>query len=164
MTTAARQTFGEYRVGDIKYQDINGDGIIDTQDEVAIGYTNLPEIMYGFGLGAQWKNWDINAFFRFCSYFFLSRWCIGKVRSPVVTWNDAAINKDLWGKVWMSTNLPEQNAHVTYPRLNNGSGVPALPTTTRIPPGGCAMAPFTSEKTLKSDILYPKEFVTKTFY
>lgn len=36
-----RQTFGEYRVGDIKYQDINGDGIIDTQDEVAIGYTNL---------------------------------------------------------------------------------------------------------------------------
>ena len=44
-----RQTFGEYRVGDIKYQDINGDGIIDTQDEVAIGYTNLPEIMYGFG-------------------------------------------------------------------------------------------------------------------
>ena len=36
----------------------------NSQDQIAIGYTNLPEIMYGFGLGAQWKNWDINAFFQ----------------------------------------------------------------------------------------------------
>ena len=50
------QSFGEYRVGDIKYQDINGDGVINSQDQIAIGYTNLPEIMYGFGATAQWKN------------------------------------------------------------------------------------------------------------
>ena len=50
------QSFGEYRVGDIKYQDINGDGVINYQDQIAIGYTNLPEIMYGFGATAQWKN------------------------------------------------------------------------------------------------------------
>ena len=47
------QSFGEYRVGDIKYQDINGDGVINSQDQIAIGYTNLPEIMYGFGATAQ---------------------------------------------------------------------------------------------------------------
>ena len=46
------QSFGEYRVGDIKYQDINGDGVINSQDQIAIGYTNLPEIMYGFGATA----------------------------------------------------------------------------------------------------------------
>ena len=56
------QSFGEYRVGDIKYQDINGDGVINSQDQIAIGYTNLPEIMYGFGATAQWKNWDFNVF------------------------------------------------------------------------------------------------------
>ena len=58
------QSFGEYRVGDIKYQDINGDGVINSQDQIAIGYTNLPEIMYGFGATAQWKNWDFNVFFQ----------------------------------------------------------------------------------------------------
>ena len=60
------QSFGEYRVGDIKYQDINGDGVINSQDQIAIGYTNLPEIMYGFGATAQWKNWDFNVFFQGC--------------------------------------------------------------------------------------------------
>ncbi len=58
-----KQTYGEYRVGDIRYQDINGDGVIDSQDEVALGYTNMPEIVYGFGATAQWKNWDFNVFF-----------------------------------------------------------------------------------------------------
>ena len=58
------QSFGEYRVGDIKYQDINGDGVINSQDQIAIGYTNLPEIMYGFGATAQWKNWDFKYSFK----------------------------------------------------------------------------------------------------
>ena len=68
------QSFGEYRVGDIKYQDINGDGVINSQDQIAIGYTNLPEIMYGFGATAQWKNWYFNVFFQGAARtsFFLS--------------------------------------------------------------------------------------------
>ena len=32
--------------------------------KVALGYTNIPEITYGFGLTAQWRSWDINAFFQ----------------------------------------------------------------------------------------------------
>jgi len=32
--------FGEYRVGDVKYKDVNGDGKIDTYDQIAIGYTD----------------------------------------------------------------------------------------------------------------------------
>ncbi len=61
-----KQTFGEYRVGDIKYQDVNGDGVINSQDQIAMGYTNLPEMIYGFGATAQWKNWDVNVFFSGC--------------------------------------------------------------------------------------------------
>ena len=48
-----KQMFGEYRVGDVKYKDVNGDGKIDTYDQIAIGYTDLPEITYGFGLTAN---------------------------------------------------------------------------------------------------------------
>lgn len=59
-----RQTFGEYGAGDIKYKDINGDDIIDDRDKVPIGFPTTPEINYGFGLSAGFKNWDISCFFQ----------------------------------------------------------------------------------------------------
>ncbi len=117
------QNFGEYRVGDIKYLDVNGDGQIDEQDMVAIGYTNLPEITYGFGATAQWKGWDFNAFFQGVARtsFFLSG---SSIRSLFSSGNmeRAAINSDVYGNVWMSSNTAEENANVIYPRLSMGSG------------------------------------------
>lgn len=42
--------------GDIKYKDQNGDGVINEFDQVALGYnSSVPEIYYGFTLGAEWK-------------------------------------------------------------------------------------------------------------
>lgn len=115
-----KQMFGEYRVGDIKYQDINGDGIInDAHDAVAVGYTNLPEIIYGFGATAQWKDWDFNVFFQGVAHtsFFLGG---NSLRSPFTdgSLERAAINEDLYDNVWMSTKTPEENAGAIYPRLS----------------------------------------------
>ena len=110
------QSFGEYRVGDIKYQDINGDGVINSQDQIAIGYTNLPEIMYGFGATAQWKNWDFNVFFQGAARtsFFLSG---SSVKSLFSSGNleRSAVNENIYNNVWMSTNTPEQNANYCCP-------------------------------------------------
>lgn len=50
--------------GDIKYKDINGDGVIDTNDEVPIGYSNIPEIVYGMGVSASYKGIDLSLFFQ----------------------------------------------------------------------------------------------------
>lgn len=50
--------------GDIKYKDINGDGVIDTNDEVPIGFSDIPEIVYGFGLSAGYKGFDVSLFFQ----------------------------------------------------------------------------------------------------
>lgn len=55
--------FGGAKPGDIKYKDINGDGIIDTNDEIAIGRTHIPEINYGFGLSMGWRGFDLSFFF-----------------------------------------------------------------------------------------------------
>ena len=52
------------RVGDLKYKDINGDGIVNTDDYVAIGRTSIPEINYGFGVNLNWRNFDISFFFQ----------------------------------------------------------------------------------------------------
>jgi TonB-linked SusC/RagA family outer membrane protein len=59
-----KQSFGEVMPGDIKYKDINGDGIIDDNDIVAIGATTRPNLTYGFGLSASWKGLDINVHFQ----------------------------------------------------------------------------------------------------
>ncbi len=58
-----KQDFGTVRVGDIKYRDINGDGVVNTFDQVAIGYTTVPEINYGFGVSLGWKGLDFSVFF-----------------------------------------------------------------------------------------------------
>lgn len=63
--TLSHLTKDQIRPGDVKYVDINGDGRIDkNQDYVFVGNGNTPELMYGFNLGANWKNFDVSLFFQ----------------------------------------------------------------------------------------------------
>jgi TonB-linked SusC/RagA family outer membrane protein len=55
---------GNYMAGDIKYKDINGDGVINENDQVPIGYPTTPEIIYGFGISFGVKNFDVSVFFQ----------------------------------------------------------------------------------------------------
>ena len=50
--------------GDIKYIDINGDGVLDPYDVVPIGSPANPEIVYGFGSSIGYKNFDVSVFFQ----------------------------------------------------------------------------------------------------
>jgi TonB-linked SusC/RagA family outer membrane protein len=59
-----RQDFGAYMSGDIKYKDINGDGVVDKNDRVPLGYPTVPEIQYGFGLSTGYKKLDFSFFFQ----------------------------------------------------------------------------------------------------
>ena len=59
-----KQMFGDVQPGDIKYKDVNGDGIVDNNDQVAIGATATPSLIYGFGASVQWKNFDVNLHFQ----------------------------------------------------------------------------------------------------
>jgi TonB-linked SusC/RagA family outer membrane protein len=59
-----RQDFATYQAGDIKYVDVNGDGVVNGNDEVFMGYPVVPEIQYGFGLSAGYKHFDFSFFFQ----------------------------------------------------------------------------------------------------
>ena len=54
----------DYGGGDIKYTDVNGDGVISTADRVPIGYPTSPEIIYGFGASFGYKGLDFSFFFQ----------------------------------------------------------------------------------------------------
>ena len=59
-TSPTQEAWGSVLPGDIKYKDVNGDGIIDSKDEVPMGYTKVPNLVYGAGLSLGWKQWDFN--------------------------------------------------------------------------------------------------------
>lgn len=50
--------------GDIKYRDVNGNGVVDGDDQVSIGLPTTPQIIYGFGFSVGYKNFDLSAFFQ----------------------------------------------------------------------------------------------------
>ena len=61
----SQQSFGsQYGGGDIKYTDVNGDGVITEADMVPIGLPTSPEIIYGFGYSLGWRGLDFSIFFQ----------------------------------------------------------------------------------------------------
>jgi len=121
------QTFGEYMAGDIKYKDINEDGVVDTNDEVPIGYPTTPEIIYGFGASAGYKNVDLSFFFQGSarSSFFIDAY----KTSPFIDINDGS-QGDEWNnkngnnallQVWADDHWSEDNRDIyaAWPRLSS---------------------------------------------
>ena len=61
----SQAAFGsQYGGGDIKYTDVNGDGVITNADMVPIGFPTSPEIIYGFGVSVGHKGFDFSVFFQ----------------------------------------------------------------------------------------------------
>lgn len=59
-----RQEYGSYMRGDIKYKDVNGDGVVNDNDRVPMGYPTKPEMQYGFGASVGYKDVDFSFFFQ----------------------------------------------------------------------------------------------------
>lgn len=51
------------RPGDIKYLDQDDDGVLTVNDMIYVKNSSLPDVSYGFGLGAEWKGLYFNAQF-----------------------------------------------------------------------------------------------------
>lgn len=116
IANSPRQTFGAIvRPGDIKYKDINGDNIIDSNDMIAIGYSQIPEISYGFGVSAQWKGIDLSVFFQGVDH-------ITRMLSGTSFWGAGGSDMLTVGQIFEEVALnrwtldnPDPNA--MYPRL-----------------------------------------------
>jgi len=55
---------GELRPGDIRYKDINGDGTINSNDQIRQGRGDYPQGLFGFYLNADYKGFNLDAFFQ----------------------------------------------------------------------------------------------------
>lgn len=57
-------SFGTPRLGDLKYKDLNADGIIDEKDQAPIGNGSLPRYFYGISGGFTYKNFELSFLFQ----------------------------------------------------------------------------------------------------
>ncbi|GAB3356736.1 TonB-dependent receptor [Arachidicoccus ginsenosidivorans] len=58
----AVSSYGQLHPGDLKFKDLDGNGVINKYDMKPIGYTDIPEITLGFNLGFTYKHFDFDAF------------------------------------------------------------------------------------------------------
>ncbi|MDR1221860.1 MAG: TonB-dependent receptor [Tannerella sp.] len=120
VANSPRQDFGEYLAGDIKYKDINGDNVINEMDQVPIGYPTTPEINYGFGVSAGYKNLDVSVFFQGSARS--SFWIDADAMSPFVRRTadgrvlETGLAKFIADDYWSELS---QNPYAGWPRLSN---------------------------------------------
>lgn len=117
IANSPKQTFGTVMPGDIKYKDINDDGLINREDNVAIGYPNSPNIMYGFGASMGYKGVDFSFFFQGSaeSSFFIDL----NASSPFLN-NTGKDGNNAMMKVWADDYWSEtnRNNYAKWPRLS----------------------------------------------
>jgi hypothetical protein len=59
------QMIGEMpQPGDFRYADYNKDGVVDDRDMIAIGYSDIPEVIYGFSAGFSYRSFDFSVLFQ----------------------------------------------------------------------------------------------------
>lgn len=56
-----QSAYGTARPGDLKYRDVNGDGVVDEDDVVRIGNSWMPQVLFGATLNLSYKGIDFSA-------------------------------------------------------------------------------------------------------
>lgn len=109
----ATQTFGDVKPGDLKYRDVNGDGIVDSRDQVELGKSGsgASPFTYGLNLTLKYKNWTLFA--------------MGHGQKGAIGYKDSNYFWVYGNRKYSETVLgrwtPETSATATYPRLTTTS-------------------------------------------
>ena len=101
------------QAGDIKYKDVNADGVIDEFDRVFMGYPTTPEVTCGFGMETIYRGFDISFLFQGAGR--VSFWAIPLIFEQE---NQGNIYSFMVDNYWSESHPDPQAA---FPRLGIGS-------------------------------------------
>ena len=117
--------------GDIKYKDVNGDGVITSDDQVPLSSNpNYPRLMYGFGAEFRWKKLTLGLLFKGVGNvenYVVDYWKSGSGFLPFgtgTTGNVLAITANQgnrWTPREISGTPATENPNAMFPRLSYGN-------------------------------------------
>jgi len=125
ITNSPSQTFGTVRPGDVKFFDQNGDGKITIDDEAPIGYSNIPEINYGFGFQLDYKGFDFGMFFRGQARVTYS------LGGAYIPFNQGVGKGNIFSEGLNRWTEENPNPNALYPRIFNGTSANNWQASTR---------------------------------
>ena len=81
--------------GDYRYEDYNGDGVIDGEDHHPIATNSIPQMYYGLNLSAAWKGFDLDLLFQGAA---MSHVAYPEMFNEPLMWNGNALEQflDRW--------------------------------------------------------------------
>ena len=101
----------DLKYGDCVYVDLNGDGVIDANDQKPIGYTSTPEITFSLNTGIHWKGLDFSMLWTGADH--VSRTLNGYFRDQFGSTNTSALTQ------WVADNSwTEDNPNAILPRIS----------------------------------------------
>lgn len=101
----------DLKYGDCVYVDLNGDGIIDQNDQKPLGYTSNPEITYSLNAQLHWKGLDFSMLWIGADH--VSRTLRGYFRDQFGSTNTSALTQ------WVADNSwTEDNQNAILPRIS----------------------------------------------
>lgn len=103
------------KAGDIKYKDLNGDGLINGYDITKIGHGDVPSLTYGFGFTVDYKGFSFGTLFEAVQHadVYLGGDAIIPFNGGGGQTNAYAIATDRW-------TVDNPNPYAFYPRLAYG--------------------------------------------
>lgn len=122
--------FGVVRPGDIKYRDVNGDGVINSDDRVPLSYgNNVPRVMFGIGGEFNYKDFTVSMLFKGNTGVNYYRVGMGYDAGWIPFYNGEMGNvlkmvnnpKNRWIPSWYSGDPSTENPNAMFPRLSYGS-------------------------------------------
>ena len=122
--------FGVVRPGDIKYRDVNGDGVINKDDRVPLSYgNNVPRVMFGLGGEFNYKDFTVSLLFKGNTGVDYYRVGMGHDAGWIPFYNGEMGNvlkmvnnpKNRWIPSWYSGDPSTENPNAMFPRLSYGS-------------------------------------------
>ena len=122
--------FGVVRPGDIKYRDVNGDGVINKDDRVPLSYgNNVPRVMFGLGGEFNYKDFTVSLLFKGNTGVNYYRVGMGHEAGWIPFYNGEMGNvlkmvnnpKNRWIPSWYSGDPSTENPNAMFPRLSYGS-------------------------------------------
>ena len=122
--------FGVVRPGDIKYRDVNGDGVINSDDRVPLSYgNNVPRVMFGIGGEFNYKDFTVSLLFKGNTGVNYYRVGMGHDAGWIPFYNGEMGNvlkmvnnpKNRWIPSWYSGDPSTENPNAMFPRLSYGS-------------------------------------------